>query len=775
MLRTAHILHHQALEVISLAEGQSSLFKLNNQQDSMFPQIQNKVNGQMMNFNNIVMISIIDELLSKQAYFVEFHSMNLTNEVPFEGVDNYVCVPHSWVIIKRSTDNKVFVAYPNQEDLFDTRDRVKRNENCIEEWKCYMAEIRFETSAQSKPTTDRKLTSSSRSYLSKFTKNKPQLTPKTIKNLQMFPAKMSLKLAARPKAAEQRDEGQRIQDNAGCSKAKQSAIIGELDRTKATVASSSDKPASSQLTSEKRYRSSPVPQAKKQLPSLPIIDVDTATEVIGIDKEDELQEKQQSEANTDSQSQRANNLSATSVAPPQPSTSIQQSPHSAHHDHRKHSQDGKNSHIVPVKTEVQSVIENDTNETPCNVRILYNEPNTSHLLPKSPKMSAQLYDHVNERPSMIPMHELVGKRIRLANSERLMAIAAQNPSNLMDQRRSSPPEKQKPPVNIPDFGINIGKSFNMNALDPKVVLERIDDVASVVQHTPSLPHQRPSFVRRVNKRRYSPPLKQCQQQPMDVPETLQRRRGSHSITQRTDLEELSMREASSVQRLSNPAANQPSKSAPQSYQGTFHQEKNQDLRRVYPNSNFSLQRQPPQYYPDTQRYTYIPDLQRLETRVQGKPIDRNPGSEIPSQYIIPPAAAGEFRSLEGPSYSSQQYRRELLRSGSDNLHQPFLPHQRMPYQLPDMAMKQVLSESNIANSSTVRSPPRSADHIRHTDKCMKVDPVFPDKVLFHILKLLWIMKSFQSKRRLLAMLTMQEFQVNKTLHHQRNSYMLESF
>ncbi|CAG9792504.1 unnamed protein product [Diatraea saccharalis] len=767
-------------------------------------------------------------------------------EIPFEGIDDYVCVPNSWVVIRRVTDKKVVIAYPNNEDPFDTRDRVKRKEKFDEEWRFYMAVVKYETDnykdaeywiasknnygslmdkyfeiecehqdSQS-PKFMSRLRSESRKSPLKSNTDKPRMKVKSTENSRKSLRKIILKKTVEKKPTEQLYEKLLKLDNT-------SQTSRSADQTEATVASSSNKPASSQLTSEKRHRSSPVPQAKKKMPSLPIIDVDTATEVISIDKEDELQERQQSEANTDNQSQHVNNPSAASMAPPQPPTSIQQSPHSDHHDHRRHSQEGKNSHIKPEIREVQYVVESDTNETPRNVRILNSEPNTSDHLPKFLKMSAQLYDQGNERPSMIPMHEPVEKRTRLANCERLMAIVAQNPSNLMDQRRSSPPERQEPSVtqnsslNIPDFRIKIERSSNMNALDPKVVLERIDNVASAVRYTPSLPHQRPSFVRRVNKRRYSPPLEQCQQQPMDIPETLQRPRRSHSITQRTDLEELSMRKASSVQRLPNPEANQPNEGAPQSYQsnpGTFHQEQNQDLRRVFierinptqptssgieinipacylistnvpiqkvPSSNFSLQRQPPQYHPDAQQQSrpselqigipthasshkrlpivqdvsqrssqhiqssipdsirqsstitypnYIRDLQRLETRVQGKPIDRNPGSEISSQNIIPPAAAGEFRSLEGPSYSSQQFRRELLKSGSDNLHQPFLPYQRMPYQLPDMAMKRVISESNIANSSTVRSPPRSEDHVRHTDKCMKVDPVFPGQSSF---------------------------------------------
>lgn len=62
-------------------------------------------------------------------------------ELPFEGIDRYVCVPNSWVIIRRVTDKKVVVAYPSDEDPFDTRDRAQRNERYSEGWAFYMAEI----------------------------------------------------------------------------------------------------------------------------------------------------------------------------------------------------------------------------------------------------------------------------------------------------------------------------------------------------------------------------------------------------------------------------------------------------------------------------------------------------------------------------------------------------------------------------------------------------------------------------------------------------------
>ncbi len=66
-------------------------------------------------------------------------------EVPFEGIDDYVCVPYSWLIKQKSSDQKVVVTYPHDEDPLDTRDRVKRVERPNDDWRFYTAYIKFES------------------------------------------------------------------------------------------------------------------------------------------------------------------------------------------------------------------------------------------------------------------------------------------------------------------------------------------------------------------------------------------------------------------------------------------------------------------------------------------------------------------------------------------------------------------------------------------------------------------------------------------------------
>ena len=67
-------------------------------------------------------------------------------ELPYEGIDDYVCVPHTWVIIHRRQDGRSVIAYPEDKDPSVTRDRAKRKERCSNEWKFYVAAIKYQSS-----------------------------------------------------------------------------------------------------------------------------------------------------------------------------------------------------------------------------------------------------------------------------------------------------------------------------------------------------------------------------------------------------------------------------------------------------------------------------------------------------------------------------------------------------------------------------------------------------------------------------------------------------
>nr|QZB49163.1 BEN [Cotesia vestalis bracovirus] len=68
-------------------------------------------------------------------------------ELPYKGIDDYVCVPHTWVIVRRRQDGKSVIAYPEDRDPAVTRDRAKRKERCRDDWNFYVADVIYQSNS----------------------------------------------------------------------------------------------------------------------------------------------------------------------------------------------------------------------------------------------------------------------------------------------------------------------------------------------------------------------------------------------------------------------------------------------------------------------------------------------------------------------------------------------------------------------------------------------------------------------------------------------------
>ena len=66
-------------------------------------------------------------------------------ELPFEGIDDNVCVYYSWIIFGKSSSRNVVVTYPNNEDPLKTKERVKRKERPNDSWRFYTAYLKYES------------------------------------------------------------------------------------------------------------------------------------------------------------------------------------------------------------------------------------------------------------------------------------------------------------------------------------------------------------------------------------------------------------------------------------------------------------------------------------------------------------------------------------------------------------------------------------------------------------------------------------------------------
>lgn len=65
-------------------------------------------------------------------------------ELPYANIDDYVCVPHAWIRVRRAKDRRTTVAFPNK-DGWLTETWIKKCEKPLEGWGVYMAIIKYET------------------------------------------------------------------------------------------------------------------------------------------------------------------------------------------------------------------------------------------------------------------------------------------------------------------------------------------------------------------------------------------------------------------------------------------------------------------------------------------------------------------------------------------------------------------------------------------------------------------------------------------------------
>ncbi|CAD6243348.1 GSCOCT00013040001.2-RA-CDS [Cotesia congregata] len=361
-------------------------------------------------------------------------------ELPFEGIDDYVCVPYTWLIVRKATDQKAVVAYPKDEDPFNTRDRVKRKERHNHEWRFYMAIVKYEsdsygdaeywiatrndygplvekelktTDSEPKFPLNKKLRVANRNHSSKLNDNPRKPLPR-----------ISIKRPALPEPNKQLD-GKRIKlDDAaqsssavvtdanaepGSSRQEQSIIAQdnqpmESAQTETTASDSNGTSSSSQRKDENLQESLPI-QEQQEL-GMPYIDVATSdTPALVIDEDEEVQT-----ASIVEQQVPSNQAISQFTEQPEP--------------------------IREPKIPVAPSIEMTNNSQGSRMDDALNNGPTSNRLLNSPKISAQLYSQMIEARRLIPTQKPVEKNLRPMNIARNLAITEHNSSNLMDQTGS---------------------------------------------------------------------------------------------------------------------------------------------------------------------------------------------------------------------------------------------------------------------------------------------------------------------------------------------------
>ncbi|XP_061380415.1 uncharacterized protein LOC116775979 [Danaus plexippus] len=347
-------------------------------------------------------------------------------ELPFEGIDDYVCVPSTWLIVRKATDQKAIVAYPKDEDPFNTRDRVKRKERHIYSYRDakYWIAMRNDygplveeelktTDSEPNFPLNKKLRVANRNHSSKLNDNPRKPLPGiSIKrppkpNKQLDGKRMKLGDAAQSSSAVVTDANA----EPGSSRQEQSIIAQdnqpiESAETETTTSDSNGTSSSSQRKDENLQESLPI-QEQQDL-STPYIDVATPdTPALVIDDDEKVQ---------------PNSIVKQQVPSNQAISHFTEQPEP----------------IREPQISVAPSIEMTSNNQGSRIDEVLNNGPTSHHLLNSPKISAQLYRQMKEARRLIPTQKPV---------ERNLSITEQNSSNLMDQTgslsmRSVPTQQQ---------------------------------------------------------------------------------------------------------------------------------------------------------------------------------------------------------------------------------------------------------------------------------------------------------------------------------------------
>ncbi|CAD6243401.1 GSCOCT00013056001.2-RA-CDS [Cotesia congregata] len=387
-------------------------------------------------------------------------------ELPFESIDDYVCVPNTWLIVRKATDDKVVVAYPKDEDPFDTRDRVKRKERYNDEWRFYLASIKYESNSysdaefwiatrndygplveeKSKPTKLPQKPSVNEKFLNAIQNRMSESNDNFRKPLPILSIKRPGKSISKKEIEEKRlkqDESapssSAVVNNAKVetrsSKRKQSVIILDNQSMECCPTEESSVASYADKSTEPRSKTPRTEQTEQTLSSS-VTDVDKRTKVINIDDEDHSQlVKKPDQNNSMSQANPSSNTTDVSMTAAKPSTAAEQSTQPNQYNHQEYIPDRSSLSNFQLQIKnVRSLANVDdhkqlVHDVPCQ------KLSTSYEGLDSLKISAHLYRHMNGGRRLIPIQKQVEKKLRPTKMERNLAIATQNPSNSIDQTR----------------------------------------------------------------------------------------------------------------------------------------------------------------------------------------------------------------------------------------------------------------------------------------------------------------------------------------------------
>ncbi|XP_045510684.1 uncharacterized protein LOC123705739 [Colias croceus] len=476
-------------------------------------------------------------------------------ELPFEGVDDYVCVPRAWIIksLGKATNDRAVVAYPNNEDPFDTRDRAKRKERINDEWRFYMATIKYEsnsfddaevwiatrnnygavveetskvTDTQPELSINKKLRSVSKNHSSKSNDNLRKPLPRIL-------IKRPIKSKSRKEINEKRlklDESAQsssavVNDSKvepRSPKRKQPAVIIQDIQSMENSHAEKSVVSHAEENTEPRSKTPHTDQTEQALSS-PVKDVDKRIEVTNVDDKDHSQRVKKPEHNNNmSQANSSSNATDVTMTATQPSTADKQSTQPNQYNHQECIPDRSSlSNFLPQIENVRSLSNVDDHKLPAN-EISSQKVSSDYEGLCSPKIIAHLYSHMNGGRRLVPIQRPVEKTIGPTKIKSL-AIAAQNPLNSIAQTRPlSTSSVEKLPVVIQNQSdLQVSRTHTRNSrdqtvplrsigmssqeihgprinFDPNNVFQSVNNAAATSQQPSSLSHKPPSYIQRLD-------------------------------------------------------------------------------------------------------------------------------------------------------------------------------------------------------------------------------------------------------------------------------------
>ncbi|XP_045510682.1 uncharacterized protein LOC123705738 [Colias croceus] len=458
-------------------------------------------------------------------------------DLPFEGIDDYVCVPCTWIIelIRKATINdRAVVAYPKNEHPVDTRDRAKRKERINDEWRFYMATIEYEsnsyydaelwiatrnnygavveetskvTDIQPELSINKKLRSVNKNHSSELNDNFRKPLPGTsIKRPSKSKSRKEIN-EQRLKLDESAQSSSAVVNDAKVEprspKRKQPVIIQDIQSMENSHAEKSVVSHAEENT-EPRSKT-PCTDKTEQALSSPVKDVDKRIEVTNVDDKDHSQRVKKPEQNNNmSQANSSSNAKDLTMTATQPSTADKQSTQPNQYNHQECIPDRSSlSNFLPQIENVRSLSNVDDHKLPAN-EISSQKVSSDYEGLCSPKIIAHLYRHMNAGRRLVPIqrpdrNSIAQTRPLSTSSVEQLPVVIQNQSQNDTQVSRTHTGNSSRDQTVPLRSIGMisqeihGPRINF---DPRNFFQSVNNAVATSQQPTSLSHKPPSYIQR---------------------------------------------------------------------------------------------------------------------------------------------------------------------------------------------------------------------------------------------------------------------------------------